>query len=89
VTTSTVEAVDQWLVWSNQRGMWWRADHRGYTQQIEEAGRYPRVEAEEIVRKATVDGQLKHWRTDPVSGVGYWSFDEVLVAAPESIEVPW
>ncbi|WIM97812.1 hypothetical protein ACTOB_001366 [Actinoplanes oblitus] len=81
--------IDSYLVWSNQKTMWWRPRNSGYTQYIEEAGRYTRAEAEEIVRKATVDGQLKHWRTDPVSGAKYWSFDEVLVAAPEAIEVPW
>jgi hypothetical protein len=86
---TALSIVDQWLVWSNQKAMWWRANHSGYTQQIEEAGRYPRAVAEEIVRKATCDGQLKHCRVDPVSGVTYWSFDEVMVAAPEATEVPW
>lgn len=80
--------IDSFLVWSNQHAMWWRADQRGYTQIIDEAGRYTRAEAEDIVRKATLDGQLKHRRTDPVSGADYLSFDEVMVSAPESIEVP-
>lgn len=82
-------AVDRWLVWSNQRGMWWRPDQRGYTQFVEEAGRYTRGEAEDIVKTATCDGRLQHHRTDQVTGVEYVSLDEVIVFAPESIEVPW
>jgi hypothetical protein len=72
-----------WLVWSNQRGMWWRANHSGYTQFIEEAGRYSRVEAEQIVRQATCDGLLKKDRVNPITGETYASYDEHLVAAPE------
>ncbi len=80
-----------WLVWSNQRGMWWRAGWSGYTSVIDEAGRYTLAAAEEIVRTATCDGALKHQRTNPVTGVQYPSFDEVLVAAPKlpEIEVPF
>lgn len=78
----------KWLVWSNQHGMWWRANQRGYTQRIEEAGRYPREEAEAIVRHATCGGALKHRRTDPVTGTEYVSYDEVMVAAPPAVEVP-
>jgi hypothetical protein len=77
------------LVWSNQKGMWWRADRSGYTQCIDWAGRYTRAEAEKIVRSATCDWQLKHNLTDPVTGAECVSFDEVIVPAPESVEVPW
>lgn len=81
--------IDSYLIWSNQKGMWWRADRRGYTQVIDEAGRYTRAEADAIVKSSTCDYALKVTRTDPISGVVYQSFDEVLVPAPESAEVPW
>ncbi len=81
--------IDSYLVWSNQKAMWWRADRSGYTQVIDEAGRYSHAEAAAIVANATCDGQLKHPRTDPVTGISYVSFDEVMVSAPEAIEVPW
>jgi hypothetical protein len=74
----------RFLVWSNQHAMWWRPGKSGYTQVIEEAGRYLRAEAEKIVAPATCDGLLRHERTDPVTGAAYVSFDEVLVLAPES-----
>lgn len=77
---------DLFLVWSNQHAMWWRPNRAGYTQVIEEAGRYPRAEAERIIASATCDGALRHERTDPVTGAAYVSFDEVLVLAPESTE---
>lgn len=76
--------LDFYLVWSNQKGQWWRPFRRGYTSIIEEAGRYDHAEAVSIVRDATVDGRIVHERTDPVSGTAYTSFDEVLVLAPES-----
>lgn len=80
---------DFYLIWSNQKGMWWRPERRGYTAFIEEAGRYPRDEAESIVRDATVNWQIRHDRVDPVTGVGYVSFDEALVLAPESTPAAW
>jgi hypothetical protein len=45
-------------VWSFEHDAWWRPDHRGYTSSIEEAGLYPRSEAEEICRKANYCGTL-------------------------------
>ena len=82
----TSESQD-YLVWSNQHGMWWRPAGRGYTKQIEEAGRYTRVNAEAIVKDATLDGRLTHRRTNPLTGAEYSSVDEVMVPAPESIGV--
>jgi hypothetical protein len=75
----------KFLVWSNQRRMWWRANHSGYTEYIEEAGRYERPAAEKIVAQATLDGQLNVRREDPVTGLWYSRASEVLVLAPESI----
>lgn len=78
------ESDPTWLVWSNQRGMWWRANRSGYTQFIEEAGRYSREEAAQIVSQATLDGELKRHRIDPVTEKVYASLDEVAVLAPSS-----
>jgi hypothetical protein len=76
----------KWLIWSNQHAMWWRAAKRGYTQFIEEAGRYDYPDAVRIVADATLDGQLRHERVNPVTGESYISYDEVLVLAPEAGE---
>lgn len=67
--------------------MWWRPARRGYTSNIEEAGRYSKTEAEAIVADSTLDGQLKHQRVNPVTGEGYEQFDEVMVLAPEAADV--
>lgn len=75
----------RFLVWSNQHRMWWRGGHRGYTEFIEEAGRYTHAAAAAIVRTATCDGLLTSRRTDPVTSVEYTQFSEVLVLAPEDI----
>src|SRR5258708_563982 len=29
-----------YLLWSNKHGMWWAPDGRGYTDRVEDAGRY-------------------------------------------------
>lgn len=75
----------QFLIWSNQYGMWWRANHSGYTQYIEEAGRYGRAEALAIVRRASLDGQLATQQQDPVTRWTYLRIPEVMVSAPEEI----
>lgn len=73
-----------YLIWSNQRQAWWRPGGAGYTLAIEEAGRYGTEWAQRIIRDATVDGQLVHTRTNPVTGDEYQQLDEALVLAPES-----
>lgn len=52
---------EQYLVWSNQHRMWWRADSAGYTRSTREAGRYSRSEALDICRWSR-DG----WRELPI-----------------------
>jgi hypothetical protein len=74
------------LIWSNEHGAWWRDNESGYTQHIDEAGRYDRADAERIVADATVDGQLSTQRQDPMNGRPYREFSEVIVAAPETLE---
>lgn len=45
-----------WLVWSNHGGgCWWRADERGYTSSIEQAGRYTLEEALRCCSKRSFD----------------------------------
>jgi hypothetical protein len=75
---------NQFLVWSNEHRMWWRANERGYTDSIEEAGRYSRREAEQIVASATLGGELAQRRVDPVTEREYAQMSEVLVLAPEA-----
>jgi hypothetical protein len=75
----------KFLVWSNERRMWWRAGGTGYTEFIDEAGRYSRADAAGHVADATLDGLLTVRRTDPVTGEDYSQLSEVLVLAPEDI----
>lgn len=58
------------LVWSNEHGQWWRANHMGYTSVIEEAGRYGMAESLRICRNANFGGVI----------------NEVRVLAPESYD---
>ena len=73
------------LIWSNEHRAWWRPAERGYTDAIEEAGRYPRSQAESIVARATLDGLLTVRRTNLVTGEQYSQLSEVLMLAPEDI----
>ena len=36
---------DDYLIWSHEHKQWWRWNHAGYTDNVEEAGRYSRVDA--------------------------------------------
>lgn len=36
---------DLYLIWSNEHRAWWRPRGRGYTMQLEKAGRYSREDA--------------------------------------------
>jgi len=42
-----------YLIWSNEHRSWWRPNRVGYTQHIEQAGRYSRDDAMEITDGAT------------------------------------
>lgn len=79
--------MNTFLIWSNEHRMWWRAAYRGYTDSIEEAGRYPHAVAVRIVLEASANGQLMYDRTDPMTGRQYRQAPEVLVLAPEHITV--
>lgn len=39
---------EQYLVWSNEHGAWWRPNRAGYTRDVCAAGRYSRQEAIDI-----------------------------------------
>ena len=71
------------LIWSNQHGAWWRPLRRGYTQIIDEAGRYSAAEAEAIVKQCTLDGKLRYTRRNPYTDEQYECYDEVMVPAPQ------
>jgi hypothetical protein len=75
----------KFLIWSNKHAMWWRANHSGYTQWIEEAGRYDRDDAVALVRRASVGGQLASSRQDPITGDINLCLPVVMVQAPEEI----
>ncbi|MGH3518829.1 MAG: hypothetical protein ACRDQ7_15705 [Haloechinothrix sp.] len=74
----------KYLIWSNQHTGWWRPRHHGYTLMIEEAGRYDKAEAEEIVARATVDGRLTYRGVNPITGEEYSLLPEYVVIAPET-----
>lgn len=41
-----------WLIWSIEHNAWWRANHNGYSENRDDAGRYPYEEAVKIVSSA-------------------------------------
>lgn len=47
----------QFMIWSNQRGAWWRPFRRGYTTIIEWAGVYSEAEAQEIIAQSGIGAQ--------------------------------
>jgi hypothetical protein len=69
----------EYLIWSNQHGMWWGPDRCGYTRVIDGAGRYTKEEAEEIVRKCTVNGLLTNKYYNITLEQSTDCYDEVMV----------
>lgn len=59
-----------YLVWSNEHGAWWRPGGHGYTQQLDDAGRFTPERAAAIVVDAGYHGP---------GGLA----NEVTVVAPE------
>lgn len=50
----------RYLLWDNERGMWWRPDGQGYTHDRSEAGRYTRDEAVRWALSGALHGDLEH-----------------------------
>lgn len=75
----------KYLIWSNKHRNWWRARRSGYTDYIEEAGRYSKQEALKIVNRATASHWLGETRRDPVTGETYVGYGTWAVPAPEEI----
>lgn len=45
---------EEWLIWSNEHGAWWRAGESGYTKSKQNAGRYSFEKACQIVERANM-----------------------------------
>lgn len=58
------EKSEAWLIWSNEHVAWWAEARNGYTNVVEDAGRYTYKEALEIVRNAN-HHQNFNGRTEP------------------------
>ena len=51
---------NQCLIWSFEHGKWWRANGAGYTDQLQEAGRYGLLQALQICENSLVSDPLQH-----------------------------
>lgn len=73
------------VIWSNQRQSWWGPHESGYTQWVEEAGRYTLTDAARIVRQATVDARLRQQVRSTLHGGPIQILDEWMLPAPETL----
>ena len=48
----------RYLLWANDRQMWWRADGWGYTPNRNEAGRFSETEAMRYVMQSAMAGRV-------------------------------
>jgi len=47
-----------YLIWSYEHNSWWAPNHRGYTPEFDEAGRYSAQEAGDIVTQSIMMDEL-------------------------------
>jgi len=60
-----------YLIWSIEHGAWWGPNHRGYTQDVRQAGRYSFEVAQDIVNDANVVAVNECWIPEVcVNGMG-------------------
>lgn len=52
----------EYLIWSNDHGAFWRPNRAGYTQDMNQAGRYAKEEADKICKNG---GVPRAWSTHP------------------------
>lgn len=52
--------LEEYLVWSNEHGGWWRPENAGYSRDIREAGRYTHREAMVICARSIPGIPAKH-----------------------------
>ena len=71
-----------YVIWSNEVGAFERADRRGYTNRLHEAGRYTEAEAIAAVK----DSPLIEHLVDPYTGEDYEQASLVMLAAPETVD---
>ena len=65
----------RWMVLSLTRNVWWRAGEAGYTENVNEAGRYTDAEALDIAERMNDGGDM------PVKLVPVW-LDPTIARAP-------
>lgn len=44
----------RWLIWNHERGQWWKRNCRGYTMDLNEAGRFSFCEANGLVNEGNL-----------------------------------
>jgi hypothetical protein len=49
---------DEYLIWSEEHGAWWRPCSAGYTPSMAKAGRYSHKDAQAIVDSANAHGRF-------------------------------
>lgn len=49
---------DEYLIWSEEHGAWWRPGRHGYTTSMVAAGRYGEMEARAIAASANAHGRF-------------------------------
>ena len=54
MTTPLADAEDRYCIWSFEHDAWWGPNHRGYTRELAQAGRYNAAEAGRILASANI-----------------------------------
>ena len=61
-----------WLIWSYEHDAWWGTNNRGYTKDLESAGRYTKREAARICCSANLYGDKVNEVMVPLAKANAW-----------------
>lgn len=77
---SNADKDQQWMIWSNEHGAWWRPFSAGYTLKIADAGLYSYDEAKSICFPPSFRG-IKRWPPPEIMVAEYG--DELIALTKE------
>ncbi len=65
----------KWVIWSNEHHGWWRQNLHGYVQDLVDAGRWLKEDAEKIVNQESAKGLLVYHHAE----LEMFFYDDIMI----------